>query len=467
LAASEAANRGQIHRDGPKRWSLRANLMETVMNTHSKIGAAGTRESLATTARRVAPATAAGRRQQLLLGAIALAAGTYAFAANTAAQADTIRHNFCAPGCPSDGSQPQASLILDGTHLYGTTEMGGTFGKGTVFRVKPNGAGYAMRYSFGTIAGDGAYPQAGLLQSGSLLFGTTYQGGQNNFGTVFCMRSAGSSEYAHYSFGASASDGTYPQAGLTLVGGWLYGTTAHGGAYGGGTMFRINTRCTQEQVLYNFNPGTTPASDGGWPSGTLYYDSTANRFYGTTQIGGSPCDCGTVFSITPSGVETVIYAFSGNPDGSSPEGGVVYDPGTNLLFGTTEYGGTGFGTVFSVPTIPGPATVYALKGPSFMDGQYPYSNLTDVGGTLYGTTLFGGSSSACGPTGCGTVFKLAATTGPLTETPIYSFTGTPDGYGPAAGVLSVGTALYGTTLSGGSNTACGNASGCGTVYSIP
>jgi uncharacterized repeat protein (TIGR03803 family) len=441
--------------------------MEKVMNTHSKIDAAATRNSPAMTTRRPALPAAPGRRQQLLLGAMALVAGIYAFGANAPAQADTIRHNFCTPTCPPDGWQPDASLMLgSNTKLYGTAELGGTYGKGTVFWVKQNGTGYSTRYSFGTIASDGAYPEAGLLQYGSLVYGTTYEGGANNFGTVFCMKSAATAEFAHYSFGASATDGTYPQAGLTRVGNWLYGTTVHGGANGAGTVFRINTKCGQEQVLYSFAGGT----DGAWPSGTLYYDSGNSLLYGTTQLGGSGCNCGTVFSVTTAGAESVVYSFTGNPDGSSPRGGVVLDSGTGLLFGTTEYGGQSLGTVFSVsPACSNSCsdTVYAFKGPSFPDGLYPYSNLIDVSGILYGTTLYGGTGTGCGANGCGTVFKVSATGFP-NETPVYSFVGAAtDGYAPAAGVLAVGTSLYGTTTSGGSHTSCGNASGCGTVFSVP
>jgi uncharacterized repeat protein (TIGR03803 family) len=398
---------------------------------------------------------------------MALAAGTYAFAANTAAQADTIRHNFCSPVC--DGWQPEASLMLGSNgRLYGTAEFGGTYGKGTVYWIRPNGTGYATRYSFGTIASDGAYPVAGVLQYGSLVYGTTYQGGASNFGTVFCMKSSVNAEFAHYSFGSSGTDGTYPQAGLTLVGNWLYGTTAHGGAYGGGTVFRINTKCGQEQVLYSFAGG----ADGAYPSGTLYYDSGHNLLYGTTQIGGTGCNCGTVFSVTTAGAESVVYSFTGNPDGSSPRGGVVLDSGSGLLFGTTEYGGQSLGTVFSVSPTCGNScsdTVYAFKGPSNSppDGLYPYSNLIDVAGILYGTTLYGGSGTGCGTNGCGTVFKVSATGFP-NETPVWNFTGpTGDGYAPAAGVLAVGTSLYGTTSSGGSKVSCGVTSGCGTVFSVP
>ncbi len=443
------------------------------MNMHSKLEATGMGDSTTAIAN-------PHRKPQFLLGATALLAAACALAASAPARADTIRYNFCTAngGCPptnstgTDGWQPESSLMLGANgKLYGTTEMGGVYGKGTVYWIKPTGAGYSRRYSFGTISGDGAYPEASLLQYGSLVYGTTYQGGAYNYGTVFCMKAAATAEFAHYSFGSTASDGTYPQAGLILVGNWLYGTTAHGGLYGGGTVFRINTKCGQEQVLYNFNGGTTAGSDGAWPSGNLFYDSANSLLYGTTQIGGSPCNCGTVFQVTTAGAEAPIYSFTGNPGGSSPRGGVILDPGTGLLFGTTEYGGQSLGTVFSIPTTCAdvcPGTFYAFKGPTATppDGLYPTSNLIDIAGILYGTTLYGGAGTGCGSQGCGTVFQVTAGSFP-NETP-YSFLGAPgDGYAPAAGVIPVGTSLYGTTTSGGSHTNCGNASGCGTVWSIP
>jgi uncharacterized repeat protein (TIGR03803 family) len=158
-----------------------------------------------------------------------------------------------------------------------------------------------------------------------------------------------------------------------------------------------------EKVLFNFTGG----ADGQSPASGLILDSSGN-LYGTTQRGGE-YGYGTVFEVTPSNgtwTEKVLYAFQGGSDGEYPDAGVVFDSSGNL-YGTTEYGGTGYGTVFQLkPSGSGWAEtiLHSFVG---SDGQYPTSSLVfDSTGNLYGTTLFGGDS-ICQVQGCGTVFKLA------------------------------------------------------------
>ncbi|MGA2761171.1 MAG: choice-of-anchor tandem repeat GloVer-containing protein, partial [Candidatus Cybelea sp.] len=186
--------------------------------------------------------------------------------------------------------------------------------------------------------------------------------------------------------------------------------------------------------------------------------------YGTTPYGGSgSCNdhgsgsgCGTVFSVTTAGKETVVYNFKGAPgDGSNPLGGLLNVNGT--LYGTTQLGGTnGKGTVFAV-TPSGKETVfYSFKGGSG-DGSYPLADLANVNGTLYGTTISGGV--LCKRySGCGTVFSVT-TAG--TETVLHRFKGWRGGDGawPYAGLLNVNGTLYGTTYLGGRNNG-------GTVFSL-
>ena len=148
-----------------------------------------------------------------------------------------------------------------------------------------------------------------------------------------------------HTFG-KGTDGAKPAASLIDVNGTLYGTTASGGAYKGGTIFSI-TPGGKEKVLHSFGYG----ADGAYPVASLIYVNGA--LYGTTENGGASnfCGggCGTVFSITTSGSESVLHSFAGNGD-----------------------------------------------------GIYPAASLTDVNGTLYGTTTSGGLYGNC----CGTVFSL-------------------------------------------------------------
>jgi uncharacterized repeat protein (TIGR03803 family) len=146
-----------------------------------------------------------------------------------------------------------------------------------------------------------------------------------------------------YTFGASG-DGYYPDAGLTSANGTLYGTTDAGGASAFGTVFSV-TLSGRETVLHSFGVGS---GDGRHPDAALL--NVNGTLYGTTKYGGERCrridGCGTVFSITTSGTETVLFRFKGK-DGAHPYAGFTNVNGT--LYGTTGGGGANhYGTVFSL-----------------------------------------------------------------------------------------------------------------------
>src|SRR5205823_3179127 len=139
-----------------------------------------------------------------------------------------------------DGQEPYAGVIIDSArNLYGTTQTGGTNGVGTVFKISAAGT-ETILHSFGASATDGQTPYAGLIMdSAGNLYGTTKQGGANVAGTVFKISVAGTEAILH-SFGASATDGLVPTAGLIRdSAGNLYGTTAQGGANVSGTVFKV------------------------------------------------------------------------------------------------------------------------------------------------------------------------------------------------------------------------------------
>jgi uncharacterized repeat protein (TIGR03803 family) len=249
-----------------------------------------------------------------------------------------------------------------------------------------------------------------------------------------------------------------PTGDLIDVNGKLYGATPSGGSSGEGTVFSV-TPNGREKVLYSFAGG----SDGAAPyAGLLDVNGT---LYGTTQFGGgSGCfgsgGCGTVFSITTSGTENVLYRFAGGSDGADPLASLINVKG--VLYGTTMRGGisacvtSGCGTVFSVTTNGSENVLYRFTNSP--DGANPYAPLLDVDGTLYGTTESGGNYP-CGFAGCGTVFSISPTG---SETVVYRFAGIPDGQYPEAALINVNGTLYGTTLEGGRSTC----HGCGTVYSV-
>ena len=297
---------------------------------------------------------------------------------------------------PPHGVKPYAGLIdVNGT-LYGTTLLGGARGNGTVFMITMNPTKEQTLHSFKG-GRDGANPEANLTDVDGTLYGTTIAGGANSFGTVFTITPSGGYSVL-YSF-KGVNDGASPYAGLIDVNGTLYGTTIGGGQYSGGTVFTIDPTGTEE-VIHSFghqSNGTPP--DGYEPYASLV--EANGLLYGTTSGGGIGRN-GTVFVITPSGTETVIYSFPGAPNGVTPYGGVIAVNGA--LYGTTLYGGSAnYGTLFKVSISDGSETVLHSFTGSPSDGDDPYAGLLDLHGTLYGTTYYGGS----GDGGPGTVFSFS------------------------------------------------------------
>lgn len=205
-------------------------------------------------------------------------------------------------------------------------------------------------------------------------------------------------------------------------------------------------------VLYTFTGGP----DGANPMGTLVRDGAGN-LYGTTYTSGtaSGCapgtGCGTVFEFTKAGKLKVLYTFTGGNDGGNPTTGLVRDSAGNL-YGTADWAGQfGAGVAYVVPKTGGQTALYAFKsGPS--DVSPPISGLTrDSAGNLYGTGEVGGTN------GVGAVFEISGTSEKL----LYSFLhNSSDAGAPWGGVVrdSAGN-LYGTTKFGGTN-------GVGTVYKL-
>jgi uncharacterized repeat protein (TIGR03803 family) len=394
------------------------------------------------------------------LGAISLVACGGGSSANQANQnqdvaQETVLHSFDASS--ADGIDPNGGVIqgADG-NFYGTTQDGGTYGYGTFYTITPEGVETVL-YSFGASIADGTEPSGGVRQgTDGNFYGTTYGGGAfNNDGTFFRITPAGA-ETVLYSFGASAADGTEPNGGVIQgTDGNFYGTTRNGGTFSGGTVYTV-TPGGAEAVLYSFGISST---DGTKPSGGVIQGSDGN-FYGTTYGGGAFND-GTVYKITPGGVQSVLYSFGVTyTDGQQPHGLIQGTDGN--FYGTTAAGGTntpnaspgnnylGAGTFFKI-TPAGVETIVYSFGASITDGHTPNNLILGTDGNFYGTTGFGGTANI------GSVFRIT-TAG--TETVLYSFVVSNVGSMGASGVTQ-GTdgSLYGTTQYGG-------ALNDGTVYKI-
>jgi len=347
----------------------------------------------------------------------------------TPAGALTTLYTFCSQANCADGQAPRAGLIQGANgNFYGTTASGGVnapcdgaIGCGTVFQITPAGT-LTTLYTFCPTSPctDGATPVAGLVQAANGdFYGTTQFGGAYGYGTVFKITPSGklTTLYTLCSLYLCA-DGANPVAGLVQgANGDFYGTTEYGGAHSAGTVFKI-TPSGKLTTLYSFC-SLYPCLDGSGPEGLI--QAASGDFYGTTSAGGptGACDvgqgCGTVFKITPTGTLKTIHSFcseSGCPDGRNPAAGLIQATDGNL-YGTTAYGGNcgsdcGDGTVFRITPSGKLTTLYSFDGPS---GSNPSAVLVqDTNGTLYGTTPSGGANYD------GTVFSLSVGLGPFVKT---------------------------------------------------
>ena len=326
----------------------------------------------------------------------------------------------------SDGADPNASLIAVRGSLYGTTYFGG--GRedgGTVFRISPAGQ-ETILHDFGQ-PGDGRYPEASLVAINGVLYGTTYWGGIDypcvdvGCGTVFSVSLRSGLESLLYEFRGSfhhTHDGQSPQSNLIVVNGKFYGTTLYGGSHQTGTIFELDPVAGKERVAYSF----ARHDDGGGPGKGLVEstaDSTARlravvsttreRFSnlteewfgahhswfrgglrrivpgneprrrpgilnGTTEYGGGNqrcldnyirVDCGTVFSISPSGDEKILHRFGATRgDSKKPAASLIYFK--KALYGTTTAGGMyRNGTIFALR--PWVCRARAAPAPSVID----------------------------------------------------------------------------------------------------
>jgi uncharacterized repeat protein (TIGR03803 family) len=324
---------------------------------------------------------------------------------------------------------------------------------------------YSLLYSFGQSSTDACAPLAGLVRDSSgNLYGTTASGGQDDEGTVFKVTPGGAETVLH-SFAGFPSDGAGPEYGsLTLDAvGNLYGTTPFGGELYNGTLFRVTATGT-ESVLYNFcaDAGCTGA-DGYSPYGGVASSSHGSA-YGLAFLGGT-YGLGALYTLTAGGTESVIHSFEGSPtDGANPLSNLIRDSSGNL-YGTTSAGGaSNYGTVFEVTAGGTEIVLYSFKGYP-VDGEEPSGGglLRDTSGNLYGVTQYGGNGGRAAM-GAGVVFKL---TPGGAESVLLNFNGTTGGKNPMGGLaIDAAGNLYGTGYGGGSGAGCERSTGCGTLFEL-
>jgi uncharacterized repeat protein (TIGR03803 family) len=406
----------------------------------------------------------------ITLLALIMVAMTSVFAA--AEDPEVILHNFSGGGA----DQPGAGLIADANgNLYGVT---GVYGVGcgaicgTVFELSPSSGGWTFSTLYGFKGGvDGSAPSAPLtLGPDGSLYGTTATGGgtchlqQGGCGTVFKLTPGSNGKWTEtvlHRFNNTADGGLLFSSVVFDASGNLYGTTNFAGLVspacpqGCGTIFEMspNGDSWTFTVIHSFTGG----ADGKF-GGSLAFNAKGNLF-GTSGGGivNNICagdGCGNIFKIVPNGsgwTLTVIYNFSGKGDGLGALS-LVFDPQGDL-YGAALYGGygtsgpcwpNGCGTVFKLAPNGDNWNFSVLHSFIGSDGANPSGIVLDAAGDIYGATEFDG------PSGYGTIFRLAQAGGDWTMTLLFSFDGGDDGNYPSGPpVPDAAGNLYGVTGNGG------------------
>ena len=330
-----------------------------------------------------------------------------------------------------------ARLVLAGNTLYGTST--GTNGYGQIFKVNTDGSGYTVLKSYSpSNIPDGNTPHyASVTISGATLYGTTYGGGSNNWGTVFKMNTDGTG-YTVLKHFTNTVGGANPTTGLTLNEGVLYGTTYNGGTGGWGTLFKLNTDGTGFMVLRSFGFG-----DGvGYPGVDDRVVIRNYTIFGTRGDAGSHSS-GTLYKVNTDGSGFAVLqnfnsasAVGGRPDGLAISG--------DTLFGTTRTGGSaGKGTVYKLYT--DGSGFSTIQNFDESDGAQPRGGVVVWGEKLYGTVFKGGRHDpGGGQYQGGFVFMMYQNgVGPFPNAYFHPAPICP----PGPGLLFSGGTLYGT-LSG-------------------
>jgi uncharacterized repeat protein (TIGR03803 family) len=348
----------------------------------------------------------------------------------------TVLHSF---GGAAAGRSPRVALVEGPDQNFYGISRGGTAERGTVFRITPGGAFTVLHLFAG--GSDGEFPSAPLITAtDGNLYGTTSSGGSFDRGTIFKMTTAGVVTVVN-AF-ANADDGWFPEGPLLHASdGNFYGTTSFGGPSFTGSVFKM-TAAGAVSLVYGF-PADAPQ---GSPAHTLV--QSGQDLYGTTQqssnLGG-----GAVFKVTMAGAYSLVRAFPGRTAGSTPRAPLI-QASNGLLYGTTFYGGAAnIGTIFSITLAGVLAPLLNFDFSVFESGMHPETGLLQAAdGNLYATTqqfhrvCLGG----CSPSG--TISRIT-TAG--AQTYLHRFDGT-EGTSPAGPLVQgTDGNFYGATAFSGAH----------------
>lgn len=370
------------------------------------------------------------KTNRILFFAAMLALPTAAHA--TTASLITLYNDFDMYGNSPAGGAPYGGLVGNGSGiLYGTTFNGGANNVGTVFQIIPGQTPTPIvnfSYALGLTS-----PATGLVfDSAGNLYGTASSG---SYGAVYEVAAGTHAVSTVIAF--NGSNGSAPLGFLTTdSAGNIYGTTQSGGTGGDGTVFEIAAGTHAFTTFANFNSSST----GTYPYGGVAVDSAGN-IYGTATDGGANSD-GTVYKIAAgTHAFSTIASFNGS-NGSSPQRSPIVDS-TGDIFGVAEDGGTSSGsdgTIFEIKA--GTQTITTLVNFNYNNGATPDAALIkDAVGNLFGTTEYGGNGSY------GTIFEVNGSTHILTTLAVFNGA---NGAQPRSGLYADSSGnLYGTTTAGG------------------
>ena len=261
---------------------------------------------------------------------------------NAGAYTGSALHNFV--GGNDDGAQPNPGLVRDSAgNLYGSTQVGGDLNNnGVVFQFSHDGDGNwteTLIYEFGQ--GKSSCPVGAMaIDKAGNLYGTTACGGAYGVGSVYRLSLAEGvwTIESLYDFTPDVMCYSPEPGGLAMdAAGNLYVSTQYDGSYGVGMIFKLTP--TVGYWKFSLIHSFTGSTDGGYPTGGLVIDSSGS-IYGTTYTGGL-FQYGTVYKFAHGAkggwTETVLHNFAGTSDGYNAQG-VILDSSDNV-YGVAEYGG--------------------------------------------------------------------------------------------------------------------------------
>ena len=279
---------------------------------------------------------------------------------------------------------PGSSLVEINGKLWGTSQTGGSFSRGSIFYVDPDGTNLTKVHDFDET--NGRTPRGDLIAAGGKLWGTTNSGGSDNYGIIFSIDSDGSNFTVVHEF--NGTNGQSPGDNLILSNEKLWGMTSFGGISSRGIIFTIDTDGTNFTKVHDFDN-----TNGSGPQGHLA--ESGGKLWGVTFSGGSQ-GRGVIFSIDTDGTNFTKHHDFTNTDGSNPRGSIMASG--DKLFGLVTNGGLGHGVIYSINN--DGTNFTKIHDFDNTNGKGPYGNLIESNGLLWGMARNGGAE------GRGVIFSI-------------------------------------------------------------